>query len=97
MIELSVIALPQSTQIIEEEAFAGISALRCVKIPDGLSKIESRAFADTGLVLIHIPDSVTMIAEDAFTGCEDVTIDCSNGSYAWEYANNHRLAITESD
>ena len=65
---LNVLRLPAGTIEIEEEAFAGIAA-DVVIIPEGCTEIGNRAFADCpNLIYVRLPDSVTSISEDAFTG-----------------------------
>jgi len=72
---LTTLYLPSMLKEIEEEGFMGITA-QAVIIPDGCTKIGSRAFADCpNLVYVYIPASVTSIAEDAFAGSGQVEID----------------------
>ena len=55
---------------IGERAFAGITWLSDVTIPDGVTSIGQRAFSGcSGLKSIDIPDSVTIIGGSAFYGC----------------------------
>ncbi|MDY5948979.1 MAG: leucine-rich repeat protein, partial [Oscillospiraceae bacterium] len=45
------------------------------------------AFAQcTSLQTVTIPESVTSIASDAFSGCGSVTIRCKEGSAAHDFA-----------
>ena len=86
--------LPAALTAIEEEAFCG-SAMEQVTIPEGVTSIGARAFADcTELALIAIPDSVKEIADDAFAGSENVSILCSEGSYAHGYAAANGVAYS---
>ena len=51
------------------------------------SEHRHEAFAGCSeLKTITIPDSVTSIADDAFDGCDGLTIVCSDGSAAHEFA-----------
>ena len=76
------LTLPAGVQVIGEEAFLNVPA-EYVILPDGLTTISSRAFADcTNLTFIEIPESVTQIAADAFEGCEKLCILCKPGSTA---------------
>ena len=76
---LKVMKLPAGLTEIEEEAFAGL-ACEAVIIPEGCVSIGSRAFAECErLIYIRIPVSVVTIAEDAFEGCPDVTVDRVKG------------------
>lgn len=87
--------LPAGVKTVGEEAFRGDRALEEVTLPDGLKAIESRAFADSGVKWIRIPDSVTSIAEDAFRGAggaypgtegKYLVISASAGSVAADFA-----------
>ena len=87
--------LPAGLETVGEEAFRGDRALEEVTLPDGLKVIESRAFADSGVKWIRIPDSVTSIAEDAFRGAggaypgaegKYLVISASAGSAAADFA-----------
>ena len=89
------LTLPAMTAVIEEEAYSYNPALDEVKIPWGAERIESRAFAHSGLKTICIPSSVTDIADDAFEGT-NVTIRAAADSYAREYADAHGIAWEDS-
>ena len=80
------IILPNALNVIEDEAFMG-SSVQYVYLGSRVQRIGSKAFAqcDT-LTVIHIPDSVTEIAEDAFWGSSKVKIVCSPDSAACSYA-----------
>ncbi len=81
------VSLPSSLESIGVAAFYGCSSLTSVTIPDGTKTISDEAFSYCeNLSSVTIPDSVTSISEDAFYGSENVTIMCSEGSAAYEYA-----------
>ena len=63
------------------------------KVYDGTSKINDGAFIGcAGLTVVEIPDSVTVIANNAFSGCSaDLTIKANCGAYAAEYAAKRSL------
>ena len=82
---LSILALPQKLDTIEREAFAGTEGLEKVIVQDGTKRIESRAFANSGIREIYLPGSVNYIADDAFEGCRNLKIYCKPGTYAQEY------------
>ena len=67
--------LPESLTAIGEEVFMGSTVLESAVLPEGLKRIESKAFADcTGLSgVITLPSTVTSLDETAFSGC-DVTV-----------------------
>ena len=81
------VALPSSLNSIGVAAFYGCSSLTSVNIPDGTKTISDEAFSYCeNLSSITVPDSVTNISKDAFYGSDNVTIRCSEGSAAHEYA-----------
>ena len=81
------VSLPSSLNSIGVASFYGCSSLTSVTVPDGTQTISDEAFSYcTNLSSITIPDSVTSISEDAFYGSDNVTIRCSEGSTAHDYA-----------
>lgn len=81
------VSLPSSLESIGVAAFYGCSSLTSITIPDGTKTISDEAFSYcTNLSSITIPDSVTSISEDAFYGSDNLTIRCSEGSAAHDYA-----------
>ena len=81
--------LPDNLKIIEDEAFAGC-AFQYAYLPEGTEAIGSKAFADCpNLTFIHIPESCTSIAKDAFAGVTGLTIFGQEGSYAEFYASKY--------
>ena len=84
-----VLELPTSLQVIEDGAFEGVAAT-CVRIPDQVTEIGSRAFAGCPYLMeVSIPASVTSIATDAFDGSPWVIIVCNPDSYAAAWAEAH--------
>ena len=74
---------------IADEAFKGKDIVSLV-IPDGYESIGENSFSDISSLEITIPRSVTSIGEHCFEG-STVTIYGYNGSYAEEYARNHKI------
>ncbi len=82
---------PEMMTSIVEEAFAG-NPMKSVQLGEKVKTIGLRAFADCrNLEQIYIPASVTRIAEDAFSGAENLIIFGKAGSKAEEYANAHEI------
>ncbi|MBP3428808.1 MAG: leucine-rich repeat protein [Clostridia bacterium] len=71
-----------------EYSFDGV-----ITLPEDLTRIESHAFAGVGAEEIIIPDSVTGIAEDAFSGSRIVEIHGSS-DVAKEYAMTYGFTYT---
>ena len=87
----SPMTMPAGLTQIGEEAFCNTAAQEII-FAGNVKEIGSRAFADSSsLKLITIPSSVESIASDAFSGSENVTLLCTAGSYACEYAAANNL------
>jgi hypothetical protein len=80
------IDIPKNLIVIEAGAF-GITGLESVELHNGITEIQSGAFANCfNLKLCEIPDSVSNIQEDAFEKSPNVIIVASPDSYAAQYA-----------
>lgn len=63
------IDLPESLETIEESAFCG-TALEEVKLPEGVTKLESYAFERcASLTSVYLPLNIQEIGQDCFNGC----------------------------
>lgn len=63
-------------------------------VPNGTTEIENCVFMfNSKLTLVTIPDSVTNIGCNTFWDCNNVTIQCTSGSYAEDYAKKHNIPI----
>lgn len=81
------VSLPSSLQSIGLGAFCNCTSLASVSIPSGVTTIGDDAFADcSSLSTVTIPSSVTSIGDNALGGCDNLTIKCSEGSAAHDYA-----------
>ena len=61
--------VPEGTDTIAQEAFRGDASIRVVELPEGIRSIEARAFAESGVTEINLPETLEKIADDAFQGC----------------------------
>ncbi len=85
------VLLPDDITQISEQTLQH-TAIQAVVIPDGCQSIGDLAFADTpSLGYVYIPDSVTQISNDAFTGSENVIIFCPGENTAMSYAREKGL------
>lgn len=90
--------LPPKVTVIDNEAYFGDRSITEAYLPNGIKTIGSKAFANTGLTTVVLPDSLTSIAKDAFDGCPSgLTAHVVTGSYAetWCRSNNIRYAAAE--
>lgn len=89
---LTSVSLPSSLEHIGIGAFYGCTNLSSVSVPNGTKSIGDEAFADcTSLNTVTIPSSVTSISDDAFYGCDSLTIRCTEGSAAHEFAAENNI------
>ena len=91
------LTLPAGLKTVEAEAFYGDTSLEEVVIPYGAESIGALAFAYSGVKRIHIPDTVTYIADDAFAGLSAAYEICApQYSYAYEFAINRNIPWIDS-
>ena len=81
--------MPNNLQVIGEQAFYGDRSLDKVVLPSGVREIRAKAFANSSLKEIFLPNSLTWIADDAFDKPEKVTIRANAGTYAYLWAAAH--------
>ena len=92
---LPLFQLPDKLLVIKEEAFCGTQSIFNVKISDSTQEIRSRAFADSSLSEIFIPESVTFISDDIFEGCDSISVTAVQGSYAYNWALDNGYLSSE--
>jgi len=80
------VTLPHDFTVIDQEAFLGVGDVQKVVLKENVKRIESRAFAQSGIREIHIPESVEYIADDAFEGSPNVIARVWRDSYAHKWA-----------
>lgn len=86
------LVLPRDLVTIEDGAFYADASMRSVVVPEGARRIGSRAFADSGLVAIELPDSMEYIARDAFENCDGLEVYCSaENSYVIRFCENQGI------
>lgn len=93
------LTLPAALKTVDEEAFEGNTALDEVLLPEGVTAIASRAFAESSITSITLPRSLSSIADDAFEGSPNVKAIVKPGSYALDWCKNNKVpyAIDDSD
>lgn len=65
-----------------------------VTIADGTKAIAGGAFVESYCRNIYIPASVSYIGENAFSGLDDLTVYCEEGSYAETYAKENGFTVS---
>ena len=67
------VSLPDTLQVIAEQAFYDCSGIHSVNLPDGLRSIGNSAFRECyELYSVVIPDSVVSFGENVFKDCENL-------------------------
>lgn len=91
----AVLTMPAALKIIDEEAFYGSTSIDKIALPEGVTEIRSRAFANSSLAEINLPDSLTYIADDAFDGPDKVSVTANPGTIAYDWAVRNQYISTE--
>ena len=73
-------------QIIEAESFYGDQSVTSAVLGNRVQEIHDKAFADSGILQINLPDSLTYIADDALPGPTQLQVTAVEGTYAYEWA-----------
>ena len=77
---------------ISDSVFSGNTKLTSVYVPNSVKKIGWFAFSGcTSLKNVTLPESVEEIGYDAFAYCSKLTLYCSSGSYAEQFANSYGI------
>ena len=85
------IIIPKKVKHIGEQAFLN-SSIKTLEIPSGIEVIEKATFSCCfDLEKVVIPDTVKLIAPDAFWGCKKATIYAPVGSCAETFALENKM------
>ncbi len=85
--------MPDGLKIIDVEAFYGDKSISTVVLPSGITEIRARAFANSSLREMNLPDSLTFIAEDALPSPTQLQVTATKGTYAYEWAGAHGFLV----
>ncbi|MCQ2533559.1 MAG: DUF4214 domain-containing protein [Clostridia bacterium] len=106
---LSSVKLPNALTTIKESTFEGCTALSSVSIPNSVKTIETKAFYGCqSLMEVSLSENVTAIGQmalgygyNASKGMSmpysGFTINCSEGTKAYEYAQNEGFLLNTAD
>lgn len=85
-------SLPEDAETIQASAFENVPLEDSdVVLPETLKRIESRAFAGTGITGIYIPSSVQYIAPDAFDISGEFHPVVRHGSFAEDWCEENHI------
>lgn len=76
---------------IKDGAYDGNQKLREVELPESVTEIGHKAFANTAIRYIYIPAGVTAIEDDAFAGSSNLACLTPAGSYAAGWCDAHGI------
>ena len=95
---VSKVRISNNTDGIGRKAFYGSDKLKEVWLGRQNYFIETQAFAEcTNLKKIIIPETTTVIEENAFKNCPLLTIYTPKGSYAEKFAKSHQIPVQYID
>ncbi|MDE6251995.1 MAG: leucine-rich repeat protein [Lachnospiraceae bacterium] len=90
----------EGTRVVKigEGLFKDNINIKNVIIEEGYTTIESEAFANCiSMDRVVIPSTIASIADDAFSGCGDTVLVCTDNSFAAEYAEKHNIRYIYGD
>lgn len=87
------ITLPAGLQVIEEEAFCGVQDASEVVIPQNVTHIENRAFADSSIEKITFPDQLVAVASNAFENAPVKNVITKVGTVGYDWAVAHGIDV----
>ena len=93
---LSDISIPKSVTTINEEAFWGCSAIKELELPESLVVIGDKAFYDTEIKTLKLPEGITGIKFDMLDGMselESITVPSSKESMYKEQFDEYGIDI----
>ena len=93
-IDLSNAVIENNT--IPANAFNGKVELKTVLLPNTLTTIQNNAFANTGMIQIRVPASVTSYTHTAFTGMRFIFLDSLTPSYSAGGNNTLHYFVNEA-
>ncbi len=70
--DIAEIRLPESVEIIDEDAFADAKSLKSIELPENLRIIGEEAFSESGLTSIAIRSKVSVLDEKVFAYCDSL-------------------------
>ena len=81
----STVTLPGNLKTVPAQAFYGDTSLSAVVIPEGVTSIGSKAFANSSVKTLTLPASLKSIASDAFSGTKITKVNAKAGTYAYKW------------
>ena len=94
----TVLTLPTGVKTIETEAFYGDTSLDEVILPEGVTTIGARAFANSSVKKINLPSSLTTINSTAFnnTSLSQITANWNTKGSKWAIEHAIKLVTPAS-
>ena len=83
---LSSIVLPSELETIEINAFSHCSSLKGIKIPEGVTTIGGKAFGNTGLTSIALPNSIVDLNSQTFYFTKNISLVYTDNQYVKEFS-----------
>lgn len=94
--ETGVLTLPAKLRVVKAQAFYGDKSVKSVELPYGATRIESKAFASSGVTTVRLPETLTYIAGDAFDGAPLKTVYAQIGTAAYDWATGKGYTVVDN-
>ena len=82
---IGTLTIPVGCKCIDNEAFFKVAAEKVI-IPSGCECVQAKAFAESNVKLIVLPETLNSIDDSILENCDNVTIACTENSYAHLWA-----------
>lgn len=95
--QLKEIVLPSKVSVIQTGCFLGCNALKEVVLPKSLNTIKNKAFWDTGLEMVEVPDNIMTIEDKAFNPKVKLIVSLPKFTEVLHDAKEYRLSQADED
>lgn len=89
---LRTVTWSKGLKTIPQRTFTYCPVLEEMRLPATVTTIGKYAYSGSGIRRLSVPKSVKKIDQNAFHGCENLTLFVAKGSYAETFAKNNKLA-----
>ena len=92
--ELKEVILSENITEIQPYTFVDCESLKEIVIPEGVVRIGEGAFKESALERITLPESLDVIEDESFFGCDNLMVTAPKGSYAEAWAKENGYSVS---